>query len=328
MGEKLKIAIVGLGLIGTSAGLALRRYQDKVTVVGHDRDLGVAGMAKKLGAVDRTEWNLISTVAGADRVLLALPLAEMRETLQAIAADLKPGCIVMDTAEVKGPVLAWARELLPDNVSFVGGHPIVISEKTGQEGARADLFERKLFCLVADVAAQAGAVHLAADLVEALGGKPFFMDATEHDGMAAAVEHLPMVMAAVLTTIAGRSSGWSDMRKVAGGQFYTGTALVVNSGQAAAAGLLANREHLLYWLDAFIAEISQWRRRLEAGDQERLAEDLEESLFTGRRWLADYTEGLWDREVPVKDLPTSGSMFRDMFGFGRWRKPAEKEKRR
>lgn len=328
MGEKLKIAIVGLGLIGTSAGLALRRYQDKVTVIGHDRDPGVAGMAKKLGAVDRAEWNLINAVAGADRVLLALPLAEMRDTLQAIAADLKPGCIVMDTAEVKGPVLAWARELLPDNVSFVGGHPIVISEKPGQEGARADLFERKLFCLVADVAAQAGAVHLAADLVEALGGKPFFMDATEHDGMAAAVEHLPMVMAAVLTTIAGRSSGWSDMRKVAGGQFYTGTALAVDSGQTAAVGLLANREHLLYWLDAFIAEISQWRRRLEAGDQERLAEDLEESLFTGRRWLADYTEGSWDREAPVAELPTSGSMFRDMFGFGRWRKPPEKEKRR
>ncbi len=328
MGEKLKIAIVGLGLIGTSAGLALRRYQDKVTVVGHDRDPGVAGMARKLGAIDRSEWNLINAVSGADRVLLAVPLAEMRDTLEVMAADLKPGCVVMDTAEVKGPVLAWARELLPEHVSFIGGHPIIIADKSGQEGARADLFERKFFCLVADAAAQAGAVHLAADLVEALGGKPLFMDATEHDGLAAAVEHLPMVMAAVLTTLAGRSSGWSDMRKVAAGQFYSSTLMAADSGQAAAAGLLANREHLLYWLDAFMAEMAQWRRRLEAGEEARLAQDLEESLFTGRRWLADYEEGSWDREAPVAELPTSGSMFRDMFGFGRWRKPPEKEKRR
>lgn len=328
MGEKLKIAIVGLGLIGTSAGLALRRYQDRVTVTGHDRDSSVAGMARKLGAVDRTEWNLISAVAGADRILLALPLAEMRETLQAIAADLKPGCLVVDTADVKGPVLAWARELLPDTVSFVGGHPIVIPEKSGQEGARADLFERKLFCLVADVAAQPGAVRLAADLVEALGGKPFFMDATEHDGLAAAVEHLPRLMAAVLTTLAGQSSGWSDMRKVAGGQFYTSTAMTADSGQVVAAGLLANREHLLYWLDAFVAEMTEWRRRLEAGDQQRLAEDLEQSLFTGRQWLADYTEGSWEREAPVMELPTARGMLRDMFGFGRGRKPAERDKSR
>ncbi|MGQ9491259.1 MAG: prephenate dehydrogenase [Anaerolineae bacterium] len=327
MAKKLRIAIVGLGLIGTSAGLALRRYQDKVTVIGHDRDPGIAGMARKLGAVDRTEWNLINAVAGADRVLLALPLAELRDTLQAVAADLKPGCVVVDTADVKSPVLAWARELLPDNVSFVGGHPIIIAEKSGQEGARADLFEHKFFCLVADAAAQAGAVHLATDLVEALGGKPFFMDATEHDGMAAAVEHLPLLMAAVLTTLAGRSPGWSDMRKMAGGQFYNSTLMAADSGQAMAAGLLANRKHLLYWLDAFTAEMGEWRRRLEAGDQERLAEDLEESLFTGRRWLADYIAGTWDRESPLAELPTSGSIFRDMFGFGRWRKPAEKEKR-
>lgn len=328
MTDKLQIAIVGLGLIGTSAGLALRRYQDKVTVIGHDRDPGAAGMAKKLGAVDRTEWNLINTVAKADRVLLALPLAEIRETLKVIAGDLKPGCVVVDTADVKEPVSAWARELLPPAIHFVGGHPIVMSEKLGPEGARADLFDRKLFCLTADATTHDGAVHLAADLVAALGGLPFFLGPTEHDGMAAAVEQLPVLMAAALMSATGHSAGWGDMRKVAGSQFYSSTLIAADSGKSAAAGLVANREHLLRWVDILMAELGEWRQRLASGDETELAQELEQELFAGRKWLADYTRGTWDQDDTGPELPTSGSMFRDLLGFGRWRKSPEKEKRR
>lgn len=328
MTEKLNIAIIGLGLIGTSAGLALRRYQDKVTVIGHDRDPGAAALAKKLGAVDRTEWNLINTVSKADRVLLALPLSELRETLKLVAEDLQPGCIVVDTADVKEPVLAWARELLPSAVHFIGGHPIVLSEQLSQEGARADLFEGKLFCLTADATEEDGAVHLAADLVEAMGGKPFFLGATEHDGMAAAVEHLPALLAAALVSATSHSAAWNDMRKLAGGQFYSSSLITADDGKAAASSLLANREHLLRWLDMITAELGEWRQRLESADEEKLSETLEQGLFTGHKWLADYNEGLWDQREERPELPTSGGVFRNLFGFGRWGKTPAKEKRR
>ncbi len=328
MTEKLKIAIVGLGLIGASAGLALRRHQDKVTLIGHDRDPGAAAQAKKLGAVDRTEWNLINAVAQADRVLLALPLAEIRDTLKIIAEELKPSCVVVDTADVKEPVLAWARELLPPAVHFIGGHPIVVVEQLGATGARADLFDRKLFCLTADPATEDGAVHLAADLAEALGGQPFFLDAREHDGMAAAVEHLPRLMAAALMAATSRSAGWGDMRKVAGSQFYSSTLIAADRGASAAAGLLANREHVLRWLDTLTVELDAWRQLLAGGDEEKLAEALEQGLFTGHKWFADYNEGLWEQRDAGPALPTTGGVFRDLLGFGRARKQAEKEKRR
>ena len=77
MPDKLQVSIIGLGLIGASAGLALRRHTDRVTVVGHDPNPTAAGTAKKAGAVDRTEWNLINAISGADRVLLALPLDQV-----------------------------------------------------------------------------------------------------------------------------------------------------------------------------------------------------------------------------------------------------------
>ena len=121
--------------------------------------------------MDRTEWNLISTVTNADRVILALPLDEIRDTLDAIKDDLRPGCVIIDTADVKAPVMEWAAELLPAEVHFVGGHPIVLSDRLDADGARPDLFENKLFCLTPDSRTDDAAVRLAADVVEAMGAK-------------------------------------------------------------------------------------------------------------------------------------------------------------
>lgn len=327
MTEKLQIAIVGLGLIGTSAGLALRRFQDKVTVIGHDRDPGNAGLAKKLGAVDRTEWNLISTVAAADRVLLALPVSELRDTLKAIAADLKPGCVLVDTATVKAPVMQWAAELLPPTVHFVGGHPIVVSEQLGTAGAKADLFDRKLFCLTLDVRTDDPAVRLATDVVEALGAQPYFLDPVEHDGLTAAVEHLPMVLAAALAAVTAASGSWQDMRKLAASQFYSSTLLAAEDGKAVAANLGANREHVVRWLDTLLVELGEWRGRLAAGDDEKLASEAARSLTAGRKWLSAYTRGVWEEDESAPELPTARSAFRDLLGFGR-RKAAEPPKRK
>ncbi len=326
MTDKLQVTIVGLGLIGASAGLALRRYQDKVTVVGHDRDPGAAGQAKKLGAVGRTDWNLVGAVSGADRVLLALPAAEIRDTLKYIAQDLKPGCVILDTAEVKTPVMAWAAELLPPGVHFVGGHPIVLADPEGNEAARADLFERKLFCLTADTTTQDGAVHLAADLVEALGAQPFFLDPVEHDGMAAAVEHLPVVLAGALLAATSHSASWQDMRKLAGTQFFAGTQVMARTGKDAAAGLIANREPLLRWIEAVMVELGAWQTQLQAGQEEDLAARLEEGLVAGRRWVSAYERGVWD-ETATTEIPTMGRSMRELL-LGRMRMPGEKPKRK
>lgn len=326
MSDKLQITIVGLGVIGTSAGLALRRYQDKLTVVGHDRDPLRSAAAKKLGAVDRTDWNLIGAVSKADRVLLALPSGEIRDTLKAIAQDLKPGCVIVDTADVKAPVMAWAAELLPAGVHFVGGHPVLLADPEGHEATRADLFQGKQFCLTADRTTHDGAVHLAADLVEALGAQPFFLDPVEHDGMAAAVEHLPALLAGVLMAAASHSASWQDMRKLAGAQFFTGTQVMAHTGQEAAAALVANRESLLRWIEALMTELSAWQAQLQAGEEADLAARLEEGLTSGRQWVSAYERGVWD-EAPAAEMPTMGRSMRELF-LGRLHTPGEKPKRK
>lgn len=328
MPDKLQVTIIGLGLIGASAGLALRRHADRVFVVGHDPDPSVAGAAKKAGAVDRTDWNLFGAIREADRVLLALPLDQMHDTLKTIAQDLKQGCIVVDTADIKAPCLTWAAELLPQGVHFVGGHPILVLESMDPGKAAADLFENKLFCLTPDSRTDSTAVHLAADLVEALGAKPFFLDPVEHDGMSAAVTQLPQLLAAALMDVASGSASWKDMRKLAGSQFYTSTLITQGNGRSVVTGLTANREHVLFWLDELTARLDEWRQALANGEEDALAKSFDAGQAASERWLEANVLGRWEEIPETPPLPSSSGMFRDLFGFGKWRIPPSGQKRK
>ena len=322
MTDKLRIAVVGLGLVGQSIGLALRRYPEKVTVVGHDPSPELSSKAKRAGAVERAEWNLINAIANADRIVLALPINEIRFTLEAIKHDLQPGCVIVDTADIKAPVMQWAAELLPPEVHFVGGHPILLTDALEPDAARADLFDGKLFCLTPDSRTDATGVRLAADIAEAVGAKPYFMDALEHDGLAAGAQNLPALMAAALMSVTTGSQGWKEMRKLAGNQYYAGTVLVAGSGKQVAAEALANRENTAHWIDAVIAELSSYKTQLLAGDAEQLAAGVDQGLEAGKSWLNAAVSGQWEIDG-IPPTPPVGMGIRELF-FGRLGKPRER----
>ena len=324
MTDKLHVAVVGLGLIGTSVGLALRRYPEKVTVVGHDPSPELSSKAKRAGAVERAEWNLISAIAKADRIVLALPLDQIRPTLEAMKGELQPGCIIIDTADVKAPVMAWAAEILPPEVHFVGGHPILLTDRFDADAARADLFEGRLFALTPDPRTDATGVRLAADIVEAMGAKPYFIDAQEHDGLAGGAQQLPALLAAALMSVTSAAPGWKEMRKLAGNQFYAGTLLMAGSGQELANGALANRDNTLHWLDAVVAELTSYRAQLASGETEQLAAGVDRGLAAGKNWLNASLSGNWDAEnLPAP--PQVGMGLREMF-FGRLGKAPDRAK--
>ena len=110
-----KITIIGLGLIGTSIGMALRKAKVNVEVVGHDRDRGTANKAQKKGATDKNEWKLIRAVEGATIVIIATPVKTIEDVMQQIAPVLEEGCIVTDTGSTKAAVLQWASDHLPQH---------------------------------------------------------------------------------------------------------------------------------------------------------------------------------------------------------------------
>ena len=138
---KPRIAIVGLGLMGKSLGLALRQAEVTSAVIGHDRERQLSNEAKASGAVDRTEWNLIAAVEKSDIVILSEPLEQLAGTMEAIGPYLRPGCVVIDTAPLKSPVLAWAAQYLPAEVNFVGTNPI-LPPSAGAEPARGSVLSQ------------------------------------------------------------------------------------------------------------------------------------------------------------------------------------------
>ncbi|HEY5641005.1 MAG TPA: prephenate dehydrogenase/arogenate dehydrogenase family protein, partial [Dehalococcoidia bacterium] len=146
--EPRRVAIIGLGLIGGSIGLGLKAAKlPGLEVIGSDIDGSQERAAKKAGAIDRGEHNLAKAVREARLIIIAAPIAALRDVFTAIAPHLADGAVVTDTASTKGDVMKWAAELLPESVSFVGGHPMAGKEHSGIDHADAAIFEGRAYCI-------------------------------------------------------------------------------------------------------------------------------------------------------------------------------------
>ncbi len=327
---KPSVTIVGLGLIGGSIGLALRRAGAAATVVGHDQDPDANRKARQLGAVDKAEWNLIAACEEAHLVILATPLGAIQPTLKAISPYLRPGCVVMDTATLKGPVMAWAAEVLSEQVHFVGGDPIIArtgESQGGLEAARADLFQNSLFCLIPSPTANEQAVRLTSDLITILGARPLYMDAVEHDGMLAGVEHLPAVLALTLLDMMIHQPAWRELRKVAGATFETGTRLALSDPAAYGDLLTANSDDLVRWIDNFAASLASIRQILIENEPEAIAHLFQTAMEERQKWLQDRQTGQWE-VLPTPEMPTNSGFLASVFLGGLRPRQAKKEKRR
>jgi prephenate dehydrogenase len=312
-----RIAIVGLGRIGSSIGLALKEKKGaRVEIVGHDKDHNAARSAHKSGCVDRTDWNLISACDGADLIVLSTPLTAIKSTLQALAAELKPGCVVTDTASLKVPVLNWAHELLPAGVHFVGGHPILANQDVLQTGA--ELFAGAVYCLTPTTSAPPDAIQRASDLVEAVGAKPYYMDAAEHDGLIAAVEQLPLLMALALQDVVSASPSHREIAQLSGADFGSVTeplaggvhGSTADQAKATAEVCGLNAANIARWLDAFLAKLSSLRESVALQDSQSLQQAIASALEARALWRRQEIEG---EATDYSDFGMQHQMLGDLF---------------
>lgn len=328
------VTIVGAGVIGTSLGLAIKQSKDPPRLLAHDKDLGTAKAATQVGAFDKAEWNLVNACEQAEVIILAIPLGGIRPTLEAIAPYLKEGAIVSDTARSKAPALAWAKELLPDTVHFIGGDPVVTPPGQGYENARADLFRNRLYCLTPTVAASEEALQFMVGLVRLIGSEPFFLDAEEHDGLVTATEHLPRLLSAALVNTLVTSGSWRESRKLAGFLFEQVSAGASGDPDDLTVDFLSSRAGLIRWLDRYMTEMAQLRRLIQAAGEARetndvgevnetdeadeaLAQHLDQAVVARQNWLLDTREGRFiDPELVQAEVETT-SFWKRWIGFGR-----------
>lgn len=322
MSTPIQITIIGLGLIGTSFGLAVKRQKrDDLHLVGHDKADAAVKSAKSKGAIDASHWNLIRACEEADVILLAVPAADVIATLAALRQDLKPGCLLLDTAPIKAPILAEAASL-PDNVYFIGGNPILALEgrRTAAE-ASATLFDAIPWALCPTPALSPDAVNTISELVTMVGAQPFFLDAAEHDGLMAAVDGLPTVLAGALLNAAGKHASWREMRRLAGAQFEAATYLPDQQPADFTTALLANSAGVLHWLDQLIAQLQDWRAALSTGDETTLAQNFTRAAEQRSQWLAMAAHG--DFEENERPRPPT-SLWSRFFGQPTRGRPASR----
>ena len=269
-----RVAIIGTGLIGASIGLGLREQADKNTIeiVGYDRNTQRARAAERRDAIDKRENSALAAVADASLVVISTPILAMREVMQEISSTLMPGAVVTDTGSTKGEVMGWARELLPDRVHFVGGHPMAGKTEVGADHADPQLFNGARWVVVPTRQASQAAVETITGFAAGLGAKPMFMDPDEHDAYVAAVSHLPMLAAGVLFRLTHDSEAWPELSMLASSGFRDTTRLAGTDEQMAHDIALTNRDQVIHWLQRYrgaIYDLEDQLNKLE-GDEELL----------------------------------------------------------
>jgi prephenate dehydrogenase len=263
----LIVAVVGVGVIGGSVGLAARRRLG-ATVRGLDPH---AGAALAAGAIDEAHDDLAGALDGADAAVVAVPLGALPETVAAVLAAAPPGCVVTDVGSTKRGVVAANGD-----ERFVGGHPLAGSEAAGVAHARDDLFDGAVWYLTPTSTTSGLVLERLHRFVSGLGARPAAIDADTHDRMMAAVSHLPHVVANVLVAQAARALGGERLPPT--GPSFRDATRVAGANPALWPDIyLANRDALLHALDDTLARLQAARAALSAGDRAALARWQEEA---------------------------------------------------
>jgi prephenate dehydrogenase len=283
------VAILGLGLMGASLGMAIRATNRNV--VGYDRDQGVAERALACGAIDISARSAQDAVAEAELVVLAAPVLAIRDLLEAIRDALPCGAVVTDVGSVKSPVAAWAEEYLPEPELFVGGHPMTGREQSGVDAALPDLYTGCVWCLTPTTCTTSWAVRGVAGLTRELGARPYLLDTAMHDAVAAVVSHLPLIAATALVLTASRSTHWPAAQALAAGGFCDTTRVASSNSRMARDICLTNQQAILDILDEYQETLARLRRQIAAGDQAAILQTFQLAVEERETWLANRQDG-------------------------------------
>jgi len=274
-----RVAIIGLGLLGGSIGLAVKARVPEIATKGWDRDAEVRARAAARGLVDEVCETAEAAVAGADLVILCVPVGAMGEAARAIRAGLGPQAIISDVGSSKQAVAAALAEALP-GFRIVPAHPVAGTEQSGPDAGFATLFAGRWCILTPSEDADEAAIAAVAAFWTALGSRVERMDAAHHDLVLAVTSHIPHLIA---YTIVGTASDLeevtqSEVIKYSAGGFRDFTRIAASDPVMWRDVFLTNRTAVLEMLGRFVEDLTALQRAIRSGDGETLF-----NLFTRTR---------------------------------------------
>ncbi|MFD2236671.1 prephenate/arogenate dehydrogenase family protein [Aureimonas populi] len=301
-----KVALVGIGLIGSSIAINLRERGLASEIAIATRREGTLARARELGLGTSYHSDPIEAVKDADLVILCVPVGACGAVAQAIAPALKPGAVVTDVGSVKGSVVADMAPHLPAHVHFVPGHPIAGTEQSGPDAGFLELFENRWTILTPVEGTQAQATERLRALWEAMGAMVEVMSAEHHDLVLAIVSHVPHLIAYNIVGTAAdlETVTQSEVIKFSASGFRDFTRIAASDPTMWRDIFLTNREAVLEMLARFSEDLASLQRAIRWGDGDALFE-----LFTRTRSIRrsiveagqDTAEANFGRLPPRKD---------------------------
>lgn len=278
-----RLCVIGVGLIGGSLARALRDAGAVQEVVGAGRNPVNLQAAVDLGVIDRYETDLARAVAGADMVLVSVPLGAMAAVFNAIKGHLAPHAVLTDAGSAKGSVIAAVEKAfgtVPAN--FVPGHPIAGTEQSGVEASFAGLFRNRRVILTPSVDTSNNATDRVRDMWQAAGAEVVEMDPVHHDAVLAATSHLPHVLAYTLVESLVRLDEEGEVFEYAAGGFRDFTRIASSDPVMWRDICLANGDAIQLMIEHFSADLQELNAAIQNHDGQRLLD-----IFTSAKAARD-----------------------------------------
>lgn len=259
-----RLVIYGVGLLGGSLGMALKRRAMASEVVGLGRSMERLEKARQYGTIDHAATDPEEAMQGADALIVGLPPRMIRERWAELAPLMNDGMFVTDVGSTKAGIVAAAEATLPPGVRFIGSHPMAGSEKTGAEHGRSDFYENAACILTPSGRTAPETTELATRFWEALGARVITMSPERHDTLLAGISHLPHLLASALMQMLARGEApMEEIAAIAGGGLRDLTRIAGADPDIWRQILGENAPAVVESLDAYIELLQEWRAALD-----------------------------------------------------------------
>jgi cyclohexadieny/prephenate dehydrogenase len=279
-----RIALIGIGLIGSSISLAARRAGLVRSIVGSARTPATVATAMSLGLIEQGFARAAQAVEDADLVILCVPVGACGAIAKEIGPSLKPGAIVTDVGSVKAAIVRDVAPHIPKGVHFVPGHPIAGTEQSGPESGFAELFDGRWCILTPEAHTDAGAVEKLTAFWQALGAKVELMTPEHHDMVLAITSHLPHLIAYNIVNTAEHLERVTDSEviKFSAGGFRDFTRIAASDPTMWRDVFLNNKDAVLEMLGRFAEDLTALQRAIRFGDGDMLFKTFTEARAVRR----------------------------------------------
>jgi prephenate dehydrogenase len=272
--QQLKVTIVGLGLIGGSLGMAIKKKK-LARVIGLTRDASKAALAVDMKAVDYASTNIKGIIQEADLIFICYPIHMIVPEISKIIQFVKRGAIITDVGSSKTLIVREAEKLARKGVLFVGGHPMAGKEKTGLENSEADLFEGKNYILTKTAKTDAKALNFLKTFLSKLGAKVQVLAPDVHDNIVAGISHMPVAVAAALVDSVLSSQRFSSsMKHFAASGFRDSTRIASGDPKLGTDMFVTNKKAVLSSLNSFKKSLAKIERLIKQGNATTIHEML------------------------------------------------------